>query len=830
MQKTFTKSFAALLLVLALCLGLAQALLPANSNVAYGYASNVNPAYVNEYTGPYYDNLNEDKEGKAFRSELASLITTTHKTLTVYSGDSELALNNIWPQTDIDLTTGKMLWYYTGTQKDGFSGSSNREHVWPKDGGAAFSKSTGCGADAHHLRPTDSQLNSTRGSLSYGELSTSAKEAKEAGQPSGCYYDGSFFYPCEGYRGSTARILMYVQTRWGDQWNLKFVQGKGHCKTIGDIETLFKWHLQEPPSQEEIYRNNAVAAIQGNRNPFIDHPEYAAKIYCYDGESYNSALLNVLETVGDPYDNTNVEPLIGLSFAQNSLTLPIGQQTTLTAIKNPSNAKVRLNWTSGNTTVATVESGVVTAKAGGKTTITATDRETGISASIAITVKEISGITLSGVATKLQYTEGEKFDPTGISVTAIYDDGTFSGVPSDTCQWLDGVTGLAELSAGTTVVTCKLGNFTQNVTGITVNEYAGGDTVVITRNSFKDAGSYAFYDWTQDGIGGVAYIYTSNANLMQFNSSKTHHYLASSKPALGGIKSVTVKLGGNSKGTTWQLFTSNTPYGEVSNGNDPTTGEDHGTQDAKNGATWALDGTAKYFTLNYTGTGVCYVESITIEYGNGSTVDPDPDDPTPPTPVPTINLNKTSLSLAIGDTAKLSATTTGTGTLLWTSSNNGVATVSSDGTVNAIATGTAIVTASFGGKMATCTVIVTDGGSVIDPDPDDPTPPDPNDPTAQFIAAVQQVADSTTQPDIRNAIKNALAEYQKLTVVQKADSAVTAKYAELQQAIDDYNANVVVQNNEMQRAIKTALSAFYGTSVTVVAATLALYVLKRRFF
>jgi len=807
-QKTFIKSFTALLLALVLCLGVAQAVMSSNASVAYAYASNVNPAYLNEYSGAYYDNLNEKKEGLAFRAEVANLITTTHRTYTVYSGSDELALNNVWPKTDIDPNTGKMLWYYTGTQKDGFSGTSNREHVWPKDSGRAFPKQSGPGSDAHHLRPTDSQLNSTRGSLSFGEVSSSAKQAKEAGSPSGCYYNDSFFYPNAGYRGQTARILMYMQTRWGDQYNLKFVQGKGHCKTIGDIETLFKWHLEEPPTQQEIYRNNAVAAIQGNRNPFIDHPEYAAKIYCYDGESYNSALINVLQTVGDPYDNTNVEPLEALSFAQSSLTLPAGQHTSLSVIKTPARAKARLTWVSSNTAVATVDAGYVTAVSGGQTIITATDEETGISASMTLTVKAVTGITVTGTPTKLQYTEGEKFDPTGLTVNATYNDGTSSNVPLDGCLWLDATTNRSELSVGTTSVICKLGALTQMVDGITVIQAIVGDTETITIANFGKAG-YSVQNWTSPTLSGTSYLYTSG-DKMQYNSGKGC-YFANSTPVPGGAMSITIKLD-ESRDTTWQLYVGDTPY----KGATDTSGTDKGELDAKNGATWILDGTAQYFNLIYRGSGACYVNSIIIEFGDEAPVDPD--DPTPPTPQSTVSLDKNSLFITAGDKAKVTATTSGTGTLTFASSNTGVATVSSDGTITAVASGTATITASFGEAKATCTVTVLDGGTAVDPD----------DPTSQFKAAVQH-AKTAPHSELRSAIERALAEYRKLTTTQKADSDVTAQYAELQRLIDAYNADVAAQNNEMQHAIKTALSAFYGTSAGLAALALALYAFKRKF-
>ncbi|MCM1289808.1 MAG: endonuclease [Corallococcus sp.] len=902
MQKTFIKSFAALFLALALLLGLAQALLPTSR--AYAAEAEWN----NPYDGTYYNNLNENNDGTAFRSDLANLITSTHKTYTVYNGQSELALNNVWPKTDIDPNTGKMLWFYTGTPRDGFGGTSNREHVWPKNSGKAFPAESGPGSDAHHLRPTDSTLNSTRGSLQFGEVAqTASNVAKENGQitygnyslygaDALCYKANGYFYPAKGYRGQTARILMYMQTRWGDDNNLRFVLGIGSSKTIGDIETLFKWHLQEPPTEAEIYRNNAVADIQGNRNPFIDHPEYAAKIYCYDGESYNSALLNVLATVGDPYDNTNVEPLVGLSFNSASVTLPVGQSTTLSVVKNPVNARARMTWSSSDSTVASVtNAGVVTAKAGGTATITATDSETGISASIKITVKAVTGIVVSGAATKLQYTEGERFDPAGLVVTATYNDGTSADVPLDTCLWLDGTTNLVDLSAGTTTVLCKLGSLTQTVEGITVEEYQGGGTESITIDNFSKA-SYSCQNWKTANIEGIAFLYTSGGK-MQFNTGKGGCYFASNKPAPGGIKSVTVVLDKSTSGSKdWELLTSDTAYTHADPY--PTAGTSQGTKGVtQNGVTWILDGSAKYFTLNYKSTGVCYLSEVIIEYGTGGDT---------PEPEPTLTLNTTSITLAVGSSQKLTAVTTGAGTLTFTSSNTSVASVSSNGTVTAISEGTAQITASFGGKTATCSVTVT-GGGTVNPDPQ-PTlslnrtslsltvgtsqkltatttgsgslsftssnvgvatvtqdgtvtavaagtatitatfggktayctvtvvgsgtvdPPEPQPEFYVFTAAVQQVLDSTAQADVRSAIKNALSEYHKLTSEQKENSVVSEKYAELQQAIEEYNASVASQNNEMQQAIKTALSGFYGTSVTVVAVTLALFVLKRRFF
>ena len=286
--------------------------------------------WKNAYTGTYYNNLNTNKTGTEFRSELASLIISTHKTNTVYNGSSSLALNNVWPHSDKDMdniNADTMKWFYTGTVVSansfgGNAGQTNREHVWAKNGEKTFGKNgqqAGPGADAHHLRPTEVRLNGTRDNYGFGEVEqisgniVAENGKKDYGSTADelCYLgsvgSSKLFYPAKGYRGATARILMYMQVRYGDELSLYFVDGVSTSdgKGIGKISDLFKWHLEEPPTTEEIYRNHAIAEIQGNRNPFIDHPEYAEMIYCNDGKSYNSALQEMVELCGSYIEDKN---------------------------------------------------------------------------------------------------------------------------------------------------------------------------------------------------------------------------------------------------------------------------------------------------------------------------------------------------------------------------------------------------------------------------------------------------------------------------------------------------------------------------------------------
>lgn len=132
----------------------------------------------------------------------------------------------------------------------------NIEHTWPQSKGA-----TGVAkSDMHHLFPTDPVANSTRSSLPFGEV-TNPKW-----QQGGSECDLKRFEVRKKYRGNTARAIFYFAVRYG--------------KSINDDEEaiLRKWHREDPVDVEEKSRNEIVESIQGNRNPFIDHPEFIEQI------------------------------------------------------------------------------------------------------------------------------------------------------------------------------------------------------------------------------------------------------------------------------------------------------------------------------------------------------------------------------------------------------------------------------------------------------------------------------------------------------------------------------------------------------------------------
>ncbi len=570
----------------------------------------------------YYAGLDTTKEGTTFRTELATLIKTTHKYNTTYG-----ELIDVYPDSDADPNkSGNILWFYTGTSvkaPTNFNSGTNREHVWPKNAGNAFPEKSDAGSDAHHLRPCNTNLNSTRSNNNFGEVATTVGNiVAENGTKSydnPAYQANSVFYPGEGYRGATARILMYVQTRWGDQYSLSFVLGQGSNKTIGDIEDLMKWHIQEPPTAEEIARNEAIYKIQGNRNPFIDHPEYAEMIYCNDGKSYNDELQAVVEQYGSYLDGTQGGTGVDLEYLTiepSYTTISAGQTTTLTAVAHPDGASNEVTWSSSNSSVATVDNaGVVTGIASGTANITATStRDSSIKASIAVTVKAISAVSLTGNPIKVVYNEGDKFNPTGITVTATYTDGSTEILNNDTCQWLDGTTRLENLSEGTTSVVFKFGVFEKTVdASITVNALKT-QTLTITRSSFTGTGGYDWTPWSSNSISGLGFMFPGNSSQIQMNSTQLSYYIFNTTPLPGGIQSITIKA---SADKNWEIRTSTSAFSQ-GNGN-PTTGTSRGTLiSSTDGGTLTINTTDQYFAICYKSTKAVYIDEIIITYGTSS--------------------------------------------------------------------------------------------------------------------------------------------------------------------------------------------------------------------
>ncbi len=171
---------------------------------------------------------------------------------------------------------------YTGRSqaKSTFGGGANewnREHVWAKSHGD-FGNNPPCGTDAHMVRPTDASVNSDRGNKDFDEGGQQHNEA------TGCYYTEFTWEPRDAVKGDVARMILYMDVRYeGDNAELDLTAvnavNTSPAPEHGRLSTLLVWHEQDPPDAFEINRNNVVYSYQGNRNPFVDHPEFVANIW-----------------------------------------------------------------------------------------------------------------------------------------------------------------------------------------------------------------------------------------------------------------------------------------------------------------------------------------------------------------------------------------------------------------------------------------------------------------------------------------------------------------------------------------------------------------------
>ncbi len=154
----------------------------------------------------------------------------------------------------------------------------NREHVWAKSHGD-FGTASGPGTDLHHLRPTDVTVNAARGNLDFDNGGSGVHQC------SACGVDGDSWEPPDAVKGDVARMIFYMAVRYeGDDGfpdlELNDSVGNGSVPLHGRVSVLLDWHAQDPVSAAEVRRNDIIhAGWQDNRNPFIDHPEYADRIW-----------------------------------------------------------------------------------------------------------------------------------------------------------------------------------------------------------------------------------------------------------------------------------------------------------------------------------------------------------------------------------------------------------------------------------------------------------------------------------------------------------------------------------------------------------------------
>lgn len=194
-----------------------------------------------------------------------------------------------------DVPGGTPAYEYTfGSDQCGnYSGEGscyNREHSFPK---SWFDDAAPMYSDLFHLYPTDGHVNSRRSNYIFGEVQSATWTSTNGSKLGSSTESGSslmVFEPIDEYKGDFARTYFYMATRYEDRIAGWASNGANPAAILDGtsypvfkewyVRLLLRWHEQDPVSQKEIDRNNEIYnSYQHNRNPFIDHPEYAEQIW-----------------------------------------------------------------------------------------------------------------------------------------------------------------------------------------------------------------------------------------------------------------------------------------------------------------------------------------------------------------------------------------------------------------------------------------------------------------------------------------------------------------------------------------------------------------------
>lgn len=235
-----------------------------------------------EIPAGYYTPLNGKSDG-----ELKTAIYNLVRNFTQVSSYS--ALPQYFQQTDVYPESRRWWDMYSDIPlyAPSFNGL-NREHSFPKSwwGG---STTVSAYVDLNHLYPSEKDANMAKSNYPLGQVNTSTTVKFDngiskvgypvAGQGGGASF---VFEPDDEYKGDFARTYFYMATCYQNlTWKYTFMVNQNVYPTLTTwaVNLLLKWHREDPVSDKETLRNEAVYKIQNNRNPFIDYPELAEHIW-----------------------------------------------------------------------------------------------------------------------------------------------------------------------------------------------------------------------------------------------------------------------------------------------------------------------------------------------------------------------------------------------------------------------------------------------------------------------------------------------------------------------------------------------------------------------
>ena len=284
-------------------------------------------------SGTYYKNADGEK-GAALKTALCGIIfDRTERTYddlwTDFQKTDKRADGKVW-----DMYSNSTNYEFSIHQDPGSGGKKegefyNREHSWPN---SWFGKKVQpMFTDLFHVYPTDKFVNNKRGNHPFGETKGSYTSNNNFSKLGSCTYPGytgTVFEPNDEYKGDFARTYFYMVTCYEEKlhdWYVNYGVNNSNNETKNavmatldgntypglsswQLSMLMKWAKNDPVSEKEINRNNAVYDIQENRNPFIDYPgleEYIwgdKKDVAFSYDNYTSGIATIPVSVKNTTD------------------------------------------------------------------------------------------------------------------------------------------------------------------------------------------------------------------------------------------------------------------------------------------------------------------------------------------------------------------------------------------------------------------------------------------------------------------------------------------------------------------------------------------------
>jgi len=193
--------------------------------------------------------------------------------------------------------TGRLAIGYTNrTNAQDTSYNFNTEHTWPQHN---FNEAEPMKSDLFHLYPTDNPANGKRSNYPFGKV-VSNITWQSNGSKLGNNNSGQIvFEPRDIHKGDVSRSMFYFITR--------YPQNYGGFFTVTQENVFREWNKFDTVGTIESARNTAIAKVQLKRNPFIDHPEFADRIYSFSTSAVRpvTALIDVLPQIVD-FDSTKI--------------------------------------------------------------------------------------------------------------------------------------------------------------------------------------------------------------------------------------------------------------------------------------------------------------------------------------------------------------------------------------------------------------------------------------------------------------------------------------------------------------------------------------------